>query len=651
MVTSFPVLTLLLFALRTDDSSSLSSNPHIFGQTQRVGRKPPTPKVTAAPKKDDPEKLIVSPDDKTVDAFIRSEYQAWVLQHNKTEDDDRYEIFKGNFLATLKAYEATGEYHALNKYADLTEEEYKQAPAPVDEVDAYVRSEYEAWVQQYGKTPDEKRYAIFKTNFLMTMKIFEETGKFNALNEHGDMSREEYLRMQTKLAMSNAKPGGNNGQQQWGENRYDTIPPSSGAETQSYPRSSAMTFTPVTPRSTSDVLNNSGGGGGGGGMGMEWGGGPAWGGGGGGYEWGGGSGGDPWADGGGGDPWRASPPTYAPSMAPPPAFSPAPFQRPSGMTFTPVTAKSTSDMLNNNRGSPSPYGDEWGGGGSGGGWGGQETMAPMVGPPSFSGPPPQDPYASAYGPPPPQQQDPYASSASSYDFSRPSSMTFTPVTPQSTSDVLNNKPSSDPEWGFGGNEWGFSPSRAPPSPPSQPYVPQNPPGATFKSITQSSVSDMRNRNGSGRIAAGGGRPTSSSSSSYASSYTSPGIRGKPTFSYMPNASIDSGLKNGQNGPSSFMNMRGGGPSSRDSSSNNNSRNNRSENNKKGDSRNDSLWDKMASAVEAIAGGGAGGDGGPKPLNGRNNPPGGFGANGRRAADSFGGLGREGDPAGRGPFPF
>jgi len=257
----FHGMSLLLCVLRADESLSLSS-PHAFGQTQRVGRRqPPAPKpvpqgkAKGESKGADSAKLSPSPDDETVDAFIRSEYDAWVIQHNRTADDERYIIFKKNFMATLEAFEKTGQYSALNQYADLTEEEYKKAPAPLDEVEAYVRSEYEAWVEQYRKTPDEKRYQAFKQNFLRSMKIFEETGKFNALNEHGDMTREEFLRLQTKLAMSSAKPGGGGGGgqggngQQWSGDPYGTIPPSSGqASQQSYPRSSAMTFTPVTPR-------------------------------------------------------------------------------------------------------------------------------------------------------------------------------------------------------------------------------------------------------------------------------------------------------------------------------------------------------------------------------------------------------------------
>jgi hypothetical protein len=158
--------------------SGLHSNS--FDQIQTIVGKPPQKaapitkrKVASQLDTSTTERVnaVPSPDDETVDTFIRSEYGTWTIANNKTSSEKRFEIFKGNFLDNLKKYEKTGRYSALNKFADMTPEEYKQEPAPVDEVDAYVRSEYKAWLVQYGKTPDKKRYTVFKDNFLMTMKV------------------------------------------------------------------------------------------------------------------------------------------------------------------------------------------------------------------------------------------------------------------------------------------------------------------------------------------------------------------------------------------------------------------------------------------------------------------------------------------------
>jgi hypothetical protein len=599
-------------------SNSFRSSNNAFGQTQRVTPKvrkssvaptfPSSPSTGTSTGTSSP-----SPDDPTVVAFIRSEYDAWVMQHNKTTDEDRFLVFKKNFLATLETFENTGKYHALNRFADLTPEEYKlEMKEEEAEMDAYIRSEYKAWREQYNKPPDEARYKVFKTNFLMTMKIFEDTGKFNALNEHGDMTREDFLKMQTHLAIaaSRREAGGAGGRpgQDWNSNPYNM--PQQQSEAANYQRSEGMTFQPVTPRSTSDVLNSrgtsgteydiaygigSGGSGGGGGretIDNSWGGG------------GGGMMGDPWGGGGmgmgvGGQTNSYSqPPVYAPTPSP----SAPSFQRTEAMTFAPVSPRSTSDLLGNKGGSGGGLGSEWdiaygrsnGGGGmnsgsrpdwnqaaysNGGGnsyggngnsWGGrQESVAPMVGPPSNY--PRSDPYGGGN------------IGGNTYQYERPSEMTFTPVTPKSSSDVLNNNGGGgrgtsdwDIAYGYNNRRGGssgalgatasWSPSQSPPPPvsPPQQYRPTNPPGVSFGHISPNSESDIRSRRR--------GRDASS------------------TFSYVPKS--PESLNEARNGINSFMGTgRGGG----------------------GDFKgnNDSIWDKVASAVDSLVGGS-------KPALSRNN---------------------------------
>jgi hypothetical protein len=619
-----PSLMQTHFAVTAFSSNSFRAN-NAFGQTQRV--LPKAKKSGIVPAATSTIKTTAalptpSPDDPTVVAFIRSEYDAWVMQHNKTKDDDRFIVFKKNFLATLETFETTGKYHALNRFADLTPEEYKlEIQEEEAEMDAYVRSEYKAWREQYNKPPDEERYKVFKNNFLKTMKIFEETGKFTALNEHGDMTREDYLKMQTHLAIASSRreaagaggrAAGTNSGQEWNSNPYNMPQMQQRqSEAASYQRSEAMTFQPVTPRSTSDVLNSRGtsgteydiaygiGGASGGGretVDNSWGGG------------GGSMGGDAWGFGNGmnGAKSYAQPPSYAPSPAP----SAPSFQRTEAMTFAPVSPRSTSDLLNtggknggggglgsewdiaygrtsgagggmNSAGRPdwnqaaysSGRGDSFGGtnsygGGGGNSWGGRhESVAPMVGPPSNY--------------PPTSRSDPYGgdegNGGNSYQYERPSEMTFTPVTPKSTSDVLNNNRGSgrgssdwDIAYGYGNRRGGSSgalgataswnPSPAPPSVPAsppQPYKPTNPPGATFVPITPGSDSDMRNR------------PRNRSMSS--------------TFSYVPTSP---GSQNEvRNGINSFMGTgRVGGVDL------------------KGNNNNGSIWNKVASAVDSLVGG-------------------------------------------------
>lgn len=144
------------------------------------------------------------------------------------------------------------------------------------------------------------------------------------------------------------------------------------------------------------------------------------------------------------------------------------------MTFTPVTPKSTSDLLNN--GSSSSTGGEWGG---------------------------QERDTSGFG-----------TSYTQPQFSRPSSMTFTPITPRSSSDVLNKGSSSSSGWG--GEEWGSS-ARGSQMSSAASYTASNPSGATFKPITPTSTSDLLNSKTRGDDTTQWGR---SSPSSNPGSYSS-----------------------------------------------------------------------------------------------------------------------------------
>jgi hypothetical protein len=55
-----------------------------------------------------------------------------------------------------------------------------------------IRAEYDAWSIRFGKTKEDKRYQIFRANFITQMEWNRKTGQFYLLNEFGDMTTEEY---------------------------------------------------------------------------------------------------------------------------------------------------------------------------------------------------------------------------------------------------------------------------------------------------------------------------------------------------------------------------------------------------------------------------------------------------------------------------
>ncbi|KAG7361640.1 hypothetical protein IV203_036741 [Nitzschia inconspicua] len=59
-------------------------------------------------------------------------------------------------------------------------------------VDEIIRAEYDAWAFRYGKTKQDDRFHIFRSNFMKQMDFNLKTGKFFLLNEYGDMTSEEY---------------------------------------------------------------------------------------------------------------------------------------------------------------------------------------------------------------------------------------------------------------------------------------------------------------------------------------------------------------------------------------------------------------------------------------------------------------------------
>jgi len=130
------------------------------------------------------------------EARIRSEYLEWCKKYDKQNDEARFQIFSENFLQLEEYSKENDVPMKLNKYADLTEDEYmqlmnpgakvKEAPAPATEpapepapapapkatidvsipYDAAAKLAYDEWREKYGKGAyDAKKYEIFKQNY------------------------------------------------------------------------------------------------------------------------------------------------------------------------------------------------------------------------------------------------------------------------------------------------------------------------------------------------------------------------------------------------------------------------------------------------------------------------------------------------------
>lgn len=60
------------------------------------------------------------------EARVRSAYLDWCKEYGKTADESRFPTFSSNFLAMEEYAQENGREMVLNKYADCTEEEYRQ---------------------------------------------------------------------------------------------------------------------------------------------------------------------------------------------------------------------------------------------------------------------------------------------------------------------------------------------------------------------------------------------------------------------------------------------------------------------------------------------------------------------------------------------
>ena len=74
------------------------------------------------------------------------------------------------------------------------------------DVEEIIRDEYNSWAKRYGKTKLDKRFEIFRHNFIAQMEFNRETGQFFLLNEYGDMTTEEYEQLLSSQSSSSFTP-------------------------------------------------------------------------------------------------------------------------------------------------------------------------------------------------------------------------------------------------------------------------------------------------------------------------------------------------------------------------------------------------------------------------------------------------------------
>jgi hypothetical protein len=79
------------------------------------------------------EEGVAQTDNLAREARVRSAYLEWCKENGKEADESRFPTFSSNYLAMEQFSQQNGKEMVLNKYADCTEEEFKNmgsSPAP-----------------------------------------------------------------------------------------------------------------------------------------------------------------------------------------------------------------------------------------------------------------------------------------------------------------------------------------------------------------------------------------------------------------------------------------------------------------------------------------------------------------------------------------
>jgi hypothetical protein len=125
---------------------------------------------------------------KEVDRLAELEYTSWCQTHGKEQDENRYYMFRHNFVLQLQNY--TSSKLDLEEFADTYSIEGLG-------MNALYEQHYHQWANKFGVTPVKGKFEIFKTNFLQLAKHNVMKGTNYALNEFGSSTQTEYLEQMT----------------------------------------------------------------------------------------------------------------------------------------------------------------------------------------------------------------------------------------------------------------------------------------------------------------------------------------------------------------------------------------------------------------------------------------------------------------------
>lgn len=121
-----------------------------------------------------------------VESLCRNEYKLWCSKYGKEQHDDRYAMFKVNFVRQLQ--NTTGMTVQPDHFAD------KYTPEGF-ELEQMYQAEYEKWIEKFGKTKGESDYDVFKSNFLQQLEYNEKMGSRFTLNAFGANTKEQYIQI------------------------------------------------------------------------------------------------------------------------------------------------------------------------------------------------------------------------------------------------------------------------------------------------------------------------------------------------------------------------------------------------------------------------------------------------------------------------
>lgn len=129
----------------------------------------------------------------TKESFIRKAFKMWLNTHEKEDGD--FDTFADVYTLGIHSMDHTCQSLDLDEDSDKTN--IHQA------VDAVSRREYKSWCKSRVKVEDEKRYTIFKINFLR--KLPQSVGKTVDLHEFADRHTDESMELEQLYSAVYAK--------------------------------------------------------------------------------------------------------------------------------------------------------------------------------------------------------------------------------------------------------------------------------------------------------------------------------------------------------------------------------------------------------------------------------------------------------------